>query len=114
DRPAPDAIARAVRRHPGAIVCMATHGRSGLGEGILGSVAEAVVRAADSPVLLVGPALDADPEPAGDVLLAVDSVPTAVRLAPVARALASGQRLRLLALEVTPPAPIPMSDAFDA
>jgi nucleotide-binding universal stress UspA family protein len=77
-------------------------------------VAEAVVRAADCPLVLVGPQVEADPEPEGDVLLAVDSVTTAMRLVPVARTLASEHRLRLLTLEVTSPAPIPMSDAFDA
>jgi nucleotide-binding universal stress UspA family protein len=38
---------------PGDLVVMATHGRSGLGRVFLGSVAEAVVRHARVPVLLV-------------------------------------------------------------
>ncbi|HEU5150832.1 MAG TPA: universal stress protein [Iamia sp.] len=40
---------------PGEIVCMATHGRTRLGALVLGSVADAVVRRATAPVLLVGP-----------------------------------------------------------
>jgi nucleotide-binding universal stress UspA family protein len=113
DRPAPEAIALVARQHPGAMVCMATHGRSGLGEEVLGSVAEEVVRSVECPVVLVGPDVDAEVVPTGDVVLAVDTVTTARAIAPVARDLASRHHLRLLALEITPPAPIPMSDAFD-
>ena len=47
------AIATAVA-DAGAVVVMATHGRSGLGKALLGSVAEDVLKATDRPVLLVG------------------------------------------------------------
>jgi len=50
-----DAICRVGRETPDSVICMSTHGRSGLGSAMLGSVAEAVVRDATSPVLLVGP-----------------------------------------------------------
>lgn len=39
----------------GEVVCMATHGRTRLGALVLGSVADAVVRRATEPVLLIGP-----------------------------------------------------------
>ena len=39
----------------GALLCMTTHGRSGLGEVFLGSVAEAVVRRSPAPIVLIGP-----------------------------------------------------------
>lgn len=39
----------------GEVVCMTTHGRTRLGALVLGSVADAVVRRATAPVLLVGP-----------------------------------------------------------
>lgn len=42
----------------GAVVCMATHGRGGLGRTVLGSVAEEVLRHSTRPLLLVGPALE--------------------------------------------------------
>ena len=49
------AIATAVAdADAGAVVVMATHGRSGLGKALLGSVAEDVLKATDRPVLLVG------------------------------------------------------------
>lgn len=38
------------------VIVMATHGRSGLGRWVLGSVADRVVRAATAPVLLIRPA----------------------------------------------------------
>lgn len=38
------------------LIVMATHGRSGLGRWVLGSVADRVVRAAHVPVLLIRPA----------------------------------------------------------
>jgi nucleotide-binding universal stress UspA family protein len=40
----------------GTLLCMASHGRTGLRRVVLGSVAEAVVRTASRPVLVVGPA----------------------------------------------------------
>ena len=48
------AIANAVNGPEDAIV-MATHGRTGLGKALLGSVAEDVLKRSDHPVLLVGP-----------------------------------------------------------
>lgn len=49
------AISEAVvpRERPGSIVVMATHGRSGIAHLFLGSVAEAVVRKANCPVLTI-------------------------------------------------------------
>lgn len=42
------------------LICMTTHGRSGLGQAILGSIAEEVTRGVNVPLLLVGPAADLD------------------------------------------------------
>jgi nucleotide-binding universal stress UspA family protein len=43
---------------PNTVVCMSTHGRSGVGQVLLGSVAEAVLRGSERPVLVIGPAVD--------------------------------------------------------
>jgi len=43
------------RRERAPLICMATRGRSGLGRLVLGRVADAVVRDAPMPVVLVGP-----------------------------------------------------------
>ena len=40
---------------PGDAIVMATHGRTGFGKALLGSVAEDVLKRSDHPVLLVGP-----------------------------------------------------------
>jgi nucleotide-binding universal stress UspA family protein len=55
EHPADAAILSVAREATDATVCMATHGRGALGTAILGSVAQDVVRAADLPVVLVGP-----------------------------------------------------------
>lgn len=44
------------------VIAIATHGRSGLGRMLMGSVAEEVIRIAKVPVILVGPAMIAKPE----------------------------------------------------
>lgn len=113
DRGAPDAILMVAADQPGSIICMATHGRSGLGEEILGSVAEAVVRAADGPVLLVGPNAAPDPEPTGAVLVAVDTTGTADAITPAAAALASSLSVGIRVIEVVAPAPVPFSPEVD-
>ena len=48
-----DAIVDLATSQPGALVAMTTHGRSGVGRMMLGSVAERVVRQSGCPVLLV-------------------------------------------------------------
>lgn len=46
-------IIRYAREHHDALVAMCTHGRSGVGRWVLGSVTEKVVRHSDDPVLVV-------------------------------------------------------------
>jgi nucleotide-binding universal stress UspA family protein len=50
--PAVDAIVRRARETGAGLIAMTTHGRSGVGRLLLGSVAERVLRAAPVPVLL--------------------------------------------------------------
>ncbi len=50
---APDAIVEAARAHRADLIAMTTHGRSGLGRLVFGSVAEGVLHHAPCPVLLV-------------------------------------------------------------
>lgn len=51
--PAAFAIVEATRLHKVDLVVMSTHGRSGLGRLILGSVAESVLRGTTTPILLL-------------------------------------------------------------
>jgi len=53
DREPEDAIVLAANE-PGAMICMATHGRGAVRAAVLGSVAEAVMRESAAPVVLVG------------------------------------------------------------
>lgn len=62
----------------GAVLCMSSHGRSGVGEALLGSVSAEVVRRHPKPVLLVGP--NARPADAVDALvIGVDGEPASMR-----------------------------------
>jgi nucleotide-binding universal stress UspA family protein len=45
-------------RDPNTVVCMSSHRRSGVGQVLLGSVAEAVLRRSERPVLVIGPSVD--------------------------------------------------------
>lgn len=51
--PAVSAIVQAAQLHPVDLIVMTTHGRSGLGRLVLGSVAESVLRGTTTPILLV-------------------------------------------------------------
>lgn len=57
DRAAP-AILDAARRHHADLIVMSTHGRSGIGRVVYGSVADDVLRNAEVPVLLVPAVVD--------------------------------------------------------
>lgn len=87
---------------PGVLVCMATHGRGGLRAAVLGSVAEAVVRAVAEPVLLVGPA--GGPGGSGPLVLTVDGSQTSVSVLPHALAWSSGLDLEVVVVSVVRPA----------
>lgn len=51
-------IEKFVRRSPGPLLAMSTHGHTGVGEMTFGSVCEEVLRRVDAPVLAVGPEFD--------------------------------------------------------
>jgi nucleotide-binding universal stress UspA family protein len=52
---AADALAVGAEENGADLICMSTHGRSGLGRWVLGSITEATIGRADVPVLVVGP-----------------------------------------------------------
>jgi nucleotide-binding universal stress UspA family protein len=56
--PAVDEILRVAEEESADLIAMSTHGRSGVGRWVLGSVADAVVRRAELPVLVVRPTQD--------------------------------------------------------
>lgn len=83
-------------------VVMATHGRSGLGKALLGSVAEDLLKATSRPVLLLGPAAEAAPSITGGVLLVpVDGSPTSAAILSTAARWATALRLSVRVVAVT-------------
>jgi len=52
-----DEIIKRARETPDTLISMCSHGRSGVGRWVLGSVTETVVRHADNPVLILRPAI---------------------------------------------------------
>jgi nucleotide-binding universal stress UspA family protein len=102
----PAAAILAEARGRGAdLVVMATHGRTGLGRALYGSVADAVLRHADRPVLLVP--TTAPPGPPADgprrVLVALDGSPFAEAALRPAQDLAQALGAGLLLLRVVGP-----------
>lgn len=98
-----EAILAAASRHDVALLALPTHGRSGLGRALLGSVAEDVVRHAHVPTLLLTDAMIQRPAAAeGRFVLAAtapDDDGAAVRPAAI---LARRLRLPLLLMTVLP------------
>jgi nucleotide-binding universal stress UspA family protein len=106
------ALEREVRVHDVDLVVMTTHGRAGLARAWLGSVADALVRTLEVPVLLVRPDDGPPPDRLADggyrhVLLALDGSERAERAIEPALALAPGADTRITLLRTAaPPAAI--------
>jgi nucleotide-binding universal stress UspA family protein len=109
DREPAEAILVTAHRHPGSIICMATHGRGGVREELLGSVAEQVVRDAEPPVMLVGPEIASDPGRDTTMVIAVDSPATAHSIILPAITIASPLGLDVRVVHVASRAPLPFA-----
>lgn len=89
------------------LVVLSTHGRTGLGRVLLGSVAEKIFREAPCPVLTVGPHLARDPQwilKIKEILYATDMTPVSQGAAKYAISLAQENQARLTILNVQPSA----------
>lgn len=115
ERPS-EAITRIASELPGSLVCMASHGRNALLQAVLGSTAEAYLRTATEPTVVVGPRAAFTPArwEARNLLVAVDAPETAATLAPVAGSLADRYGLHLWVLQSVAPAPYPFVDDVEA
>ena len=98
-----DAIVKVVCASRDRIVCMTSHGRGGLRWGILGSVAEEVVRRVERPTLLIGRHCREDFWQARALLACVDGSDSASLVAPAAREWAERLGLTLHAAIVVHP-----------
>jgi nucleotide-binding universal stress UspA family protein len=87
------------------LVVMTTHGRSGISRAWVGSVADAVVRRAAVPVLLLRPHDDREPEALDcqHVLVPLDGSPLAEGILPPVELLYRVFRTRVTLLRVVPP-----------
>ena len=111
EAPPGPAIAAYVRDVGVDLVVMTTHGRGGLERAWLGSVADHLVRALETPVLLIRPTEGTVPRPeAGVILVPLDGSPRAEAALPPAMALARVLGARLTLLQSVMPAPL-MTDA---
>jgi nucleotide-binding universal stress UspA family protein len=104
---AADALVDHLYRHEHALLVMSTHARTAIGELLLGSAAEGVVRHSPRPVVLVGPRcrLPQDDEWYSDLLVCVDDCDGAQRLLPVTRAVIASLATRPTVYEVVEPLP---------
>lgn len=87
------------------LIVVGTHGRSGLGRVLIGSVAETIVREAPCPVLTVGPRLMFEPKwslKIREVLYATDLTPSSEGASQYAISLAQENKARLTILNVLP------------
>ena len=87
------------------VIVLGTHGRSGVGKALMGSVAESVFRRATCPVLTVGPNVSAEPDSVVDchsILYPTDFSPESLGAAPCAIAFAREKHARLYLFHVLP------------
>lgn len=103
------------RERQSDLVLLVTHGRSGLGRLIYGSVAEAVVEKSPIPVFLARASTHGlSPqfgESAGPILVALDSTKEAERALPLAQELAKAISTGLSLVQIVPPfTPMTVSD----
>lgn len=97
------ALANLIEERKIDLIVIGTHGRTGLGKALLGSVAERIFRQAPCPVLTVGPHVSKDPERAiqtREILYATDFSAAARAAAPYAFSLAQESQAHLTLLHV--------------
>jgi len=103
----PEVITKLVRKQRIDLIVMGTCGRKGVDKLLLGSVAEAIFRVAECPVLTIGPRVRG-PKPDGGlrrILFATDFGPESVEALPFALSFAEENRARLTLLHVSPEPP---------
>jgi nucleotide-binding universal stress UspA family protein len=101
DRFAENAIAGVLRQTVDPVACMASHGRSGVGQVLLGSVAEDAVRISGTPFALVGPDCDTAASFAGGPLvMGHDGSAVADEIVPVVARWATALDLPVVVVEV--------------
>ena len=99
------ALENLVKKYGIDLIVIGTHGRTGVGKLLMGSVAEEIFRQAACPVLTVGPNVQVDPRQAirmREILYATDLNPESRPAAPYAISLAQEHEAHLSLLHVLP------------
>lgn len=110
-------LEREARERDADLVVMTTHGRAGMERAWLGSVADALIRKLDVPVLLVRPDEGAAPRelelalPRRHVMVALDGSERSERALPTAAAIARADSARMTLVRVVAP-PRAMTSPF--
>ncbi|MFU8795942.1 MAG: universal stress protein [Dehalococcoidia bacterium] len=100
-----EAILSYARQHKMGLISMATHGRSGLGRAVLGSVASAVLRGSFSPMLIIRPRetgarIPKEIQPVKKILVCLDGSRLAEQVIPCAAGQALGFQAHLVLFQV--------------
>jgi nucleotide-binding universal stress UspA family protein len=101
---APERILREAGLFEADLVAMTTHGRSGVGRAVFGSVAEEVVSRAATPLLLVRPG--AKPRTWGSMLVPIEPTPRSRKILPTALDWARSTGGRLILMRVVTQGPV--------
>ncbi len=109
--PVADIICEHAQEAPAPLIVMSTHGRTGFSRAWIGSVADAVVRHATAPVLLLR-CTDEEAAPSNvhqfhEIIVALDGSSFAEQVLPHALSLAHAASARLLLLRVVEPLTAP-------
>lgn len=114
DGPVAEAICEHAQEAPAPLIVLSTHGRTGFSRAWLGSVADAVVRHAVCPVLLLRSSEEA--AAAGDglhirlLVVALDGSGFAEQALPPALALAQCAKAQLVLLRIVEPVTVPVAE----
>ncbi|MDA0264214.1 MAG: universal stress protein [Chloroflexi bacterium] len=93
-----DQIISEAQRTPNTLVAMATHGRSGVGRWVMGSVTDKVLQGTASPLLIIQAGEDDDPPEEvslKNVIVPLDGSPLAEQILPYMRPLAKAMGLNV-------------------
>ncbi|WP_290653522.1 universal stress protein [Aquisalimonas sp.] len=97
-------LMRVINQSPDALVCMATHARSAIGDVLLGSVASDILEGSAHPVALIGPRFSADWQgPLRTVIACLDGSELSERILAPAAAMASATGSGLMLVQVQQP-----------
>lgn len=96
-------IGQVVADYPGSFVCMGSHGRGGIREALLGSVADDVIRAASVPLVLVGPHARRSPLTFENLVVCLDGSSSSESVLSPAASWATALGMRLWLVNVVEP-----------